>query len=257
VTQRRPIQALVLPLSILAGCFLLLEGLARGGAMPVTIPAPSEVWARFAAAPNVVWYHAAPTLYSAASGYAAALAVSLGLAALATLFDRSRGTIYNAAVILHSIPLIALTPLLVIWLGAGFQTRAIIAAIACFFPMLVGAIQGFRATDPGARELFLVLAARPWQRFLWLAMPSALPFLFSGLKIAAPSAVLGTIIAEWAGADRGLGILMLHALFAFQPPQVWIGIIACCVLAVLAYASIALLERIAVRGHPGSSDERA
>jgi len=248
---RRRLAAILLPTGILAAIALLLEGLQRAGMMPVTIPAPSEVWSRFAAAPEVVWYHAVPTLASAAAGYGVALSVSLGLAAAATLHDRSRGTIYNAAVILHSIPLIALTPLLVIWLGAGFETRAIIAAIACFFPILVGAIQGFRAVDRGARELFLVLAASPWQRFRLLAVPSALPFLFSSLKVAAPSAVLGTIIAEWAGADRGLGILMLHALFAFQPPQVWIGIIACCAVAIAAYFAVAALERAVVRWDAG------
>jgi len=249
------ISAIALPLLLAGGITLLLEAAQRAGLMPVTIPAPSEVWSRFAAAPEVVWYHLVPTLASASAGYGAALVVSLGFAAVATIVRRSAGTITNAAIILHAIPLIALTPLLVIWLGAGFETRAIIAAIACFFPILIGSIQGFRAIDAGAQELMHLLGANPWQRFRLLALPSALPYLFASMKIAAPAAVLGTIIAEWAGADRGLGILMLHALFAYQPPQVWIGIIACCVVAILAYFTVAALERLVVRGHAGDAAE--
>jgi NitT/TauT family transport system permease protein len=129
----------------------------------------------------------------------------------------------------------------------GLATRAIIAACACFFPILIGAVQGFKAVDEQASELFHVLSATPLQRFRLLAFPSALPFLFSGFKIAAPAALLGTIIAEWAGSNRGLGLFMLHALFAFQIEQVWASILVCSLLAVAAYGIVALAERAVIR----------
>jgi ABC-type nitrate/sulfonate/bicarbonate transport system permease component len=79
-----------------------------------------------------------------------------------------------------------------------------------------------------------------------LVLPSALPYLFAGLKIAAPSAILGTVTAEWAGADRGLGAMMLYALFSYDTVKVWLSVVATCVLAASAYGFVALIERYVV-----------
>ncbi len=234
------------PLALGVLLLLILEVLSRAGAFPITIPAPSEVWSKFAAAPSMLWYHLMPTLIAAGAGLGLAFVVSTGLAAIGSIHASSRQPIYNMTVIIHAVPLIALTPLLVLWLGAGLTTRVIIAALACFFPILVNAMEGFRATDATADEMLHVFAANRWQRLRLLVLPTALPYLFAGLKIAAPAAILGTIISEWAGADRGLGILMLHALFAFQPPQLWLGIVICILVATSAYALVAALERLAV-----------
>src|SRR5262249_45058930 len=162
----------------------------------------------FAADPETLWYHVWPTVLAALWGYAIASGVAVGCAALAIVLPGTAPTIYNVAVIIYSIPLIALSPVLVTWLGTGTAVRITIAALAGFVPVLVGAIQGFRAVDRSSSELFKLLAARWWQRLLYLSLPSALPYLFSGLKVSAASAVLGAIVSEWAGAERGLGVMM-------------------------------------------------
>ena len=141
------------------------------------------------------------------------------------------GPIYNFGVTIHSIPIIATAPLLALWLGTGPQVQIAIAALASQFPMLVGTIQGLQAADARQRELMHVLAASRWQMLRYLLIPSALPYLFAGFKIAAPSAVLGAITAEWAGADQGVGAMMLYALFSYDTPKVWLSVVLTCLLA--------------------------
>jgi len=92
-------------------------------------------------------------------------------------------------------------------------------------------------------ELFHVIAASRWQRLCKLALPSALPYLFAALKIAAPLALLGTLIAEWMGTDRGLGAMIVYALFSFNVPLAWLAIVTVCALSALAYGLIALAEQ--------------
>jgi NitT/TauT family transport system permease protein len=241
-----PLRNAVLPLLATFGCLAVWEAAQRAGLLPVTVPAPSAIVTALIANRSAILFHLGPTLAAAGAGYGFAALVTVALAGLATVVPRAAPGVVGAGIILHSIPLIALTPLLVLWLGPGVATRSVIAAFACFFPILIGALQGFKASDANAEELFHVIAASPLQRFRMLAFPSALPFLFSGFKVAAPAALLGTIIGEWAGASRGLGLFMLNALFAFQIEQVWASIVVCSLLAVAGYGIVALAERVVI-----------
>ncbi len=144
-----------------------------------------------------------------------------------------------------------------IWLGTGMISRIVLATIAAFFPLCVGALQGFKAVDRNAGELFHVLSASRRKRFLKLTLPTALPYLFAAFKVAAPLSILGALIAEWINADRGLGIMMIYALFSFNVPLVWLTIITVCALAMLAYGGVALAERLIVRWESGGMADRA
>src|SRR6202030_2868631 len=156
------------------------------------------------------------------------------------------GFIYNVGGMLNSIPIIATAPLLALWLGTGPQVQIAIAALASQFPMLVGTMQGLQAADARQRELMHVLAGSPVQTLRYLLVPSALPYLFAGFKIAAPSAVLGAITAEWAGADRGVGAMMLYALFSYDTPKVWLSVLLTCLLAGTGFGIWALIERVVI-----------
>ena len=242
-----------LPIGVVLGVGTWLELAKRGGKLPITIPAPSEIWLSLLNDADVLIYHLGPTAFAASVGFFTSLLVALSLAGLASIYRRLEAGIVSSGLVIDSIPLIALTPMLMLWLGKDTASRATIAAIAAFFPMLVGSVQGFKAVKSNAGELFHVMAASPWQRFLKLSVPSALPYLFSAFKIAAPVAVLGALIAEWAGADRGLGTMMVYALFAFNPPQVWLTIIATCLMAIGGYGLIAGLERLVVHWDTGGT----
>jgi ABC-type nitrate/sulfonate/bicarbonate transport system permease component len=186
-------------------------------------------------------------LTTAGIGFFAALIVTMLAASLAVSLRAFYNPVYNVGILLHSIPVIALAPLLALWIGTGPAMRVVIAALACEFAMLVGMMQGLRAADKTQRELMHVMAATPFDTLRFLLVPAALPYLFAGFKIGAPAAILGAITAEWAGADRGVGALMLSALFAFDTPKVWLSVLLTCVLAAASYGIWAAIEQRAVR----------
>lgn len=230
----------------IAAMLLLVEYVKRVGYLPVTVPAPSQIWAALLANPRGIGSALAETTVNAVTGYAIAMVVALGAAFIGVLVGGLRSSIYNFGAGLSSIPLIATTPLLALWLGNGSLTRSLIAALACYFPLLVGAMQGFRAYEVNHMELFHVYSASRWRVFQSLILPSSLPYLFAGFKVAAPLAVLGSLTAELTGAENGIGVLMLSALFSFDTKQVWLTVLISCALSAAGYAIWALVERIAI-----------
>ena len=245
--QHRIVRAILGPVAVGVILVGLLEILKRRGMLPITVPAPSEVATAFAQDWGDLLYHAQPTVLSAATGFVIAAALALTLGSVAVSWRRSERGILRFAILVDSVPMIALTPILTIWVGNGLAPRVILAAIASLFPLIIAVISGLKSTDRNVSELFHLLGASRAQRWRKLALPSALPFLFAGLKIAAPLALLGALIAEWVSADRGLGIMMTYALFSFDVPQAWMTIVAVCALAMLAYGCIAALERVVTR----------
>jgi ABC-type nitrate/sulfonate/bicarbonate transport system permease component len=223
-----------------------IEGAKHAGFLPVFVPAPSEVAMEIWNTPRLVTQNLAPTAWKASMGYLIAACIAIFAGSVAVSCRALYGPIYNSGVILHSIPIIATAPLLALWIGTGPQVQITIAALASLFPLLVGTIQGLQAADPRQRELMHVLSASSTQTLRFLLVPSALPYLFAGFKIAAPSAVLGAITAEWAGADRGVGAMMLYALFSYDTPKVWLSVFLTCFLAGGGYALWSLVERFVV-----------
>lgn len=238
----------VAPVAIVAALVAVWQAVKLAGWLPITVPAPTEIAAAFSRSWADLFYHMLPTVLSAAAGFALATLAALVLGAIAVSWRKSEPTILKLGIVVDSIPLIALTPILMVWIGNGLASRIVIATIAALFPLIVGVVQGFKAVDRNVSELFHILAASRWQRLVKLAFPSALPYLFSALKIAAPLAVLGALIAEWVSADRGLGIMMIYALFSFDVPLAWLTILAVCMVATIAYGLVALAERIVLGG---------
>jgi ABC-type nitrate/sulfonate/bicarbonate transport system permease component len=224
----------------------LLEVAKRIHLLPIFVPAPSEVMWEIWKTPRLVTDNLVPTAWKAAAGYGIAASIAIVAASIAVSLRALYGPIYNISVIINSVPIIATAPLLALWLGTGTQVQIAIAALASQFPMLVGTIQGLQAADSRQRELMHVLHASRSQTLRYLLIPSALPYLFAGLKIAAPSAVLGAITAEWAGADRGVGAMMLYALFSYDTPKVWLSVALTCLLAGAGFGIWAAIERVAV-----------
>lgn len=222
----------------------LLEAMKYVNLLPVFVPAPSQVLNEIVQSPRLVTANLAPTASKAIIGYFIAAGIAVVAGAIAVLVRALYGSIYNVGVTLHSIPIIATAPLLALWLGTGPQVQIVIAALACQFPVLVGTMQGLQAADARQRELMHVLSASRTQTLRYLLIPSAVPYIFAGLKIAAPAAVLGAIMAEWAGAERGVGAMMLYALFSYDTPKVWLSVLLTCLLAASGYGLVVLVERI-------------
>lgn len=243
---RKNLGLTIAPGAVVLSLLILWEGLGRAGGLPITIPHPSQIAAAFGEQWDDLAYHAAPTLGVAVAGYFLAMGLALLGGAVTLMWRRAERPIFNLGLIIDSMPIIALAPILIIWLHNGAPARIALATIAALFPQLVGAIQGFKATDRHAAELFHVLAASPRQRLFKLALPCALPYLFAAFKIAAPLAVLGTLFGEWAGGDRGLGMMMVYAMYSFDPPVVWMTILAVCGFAIGGFGLVALIESLLI-----------
>jgi ABC-type nitrate/sulfonate/bicarbonate transport system permease component len=244
-----------LPFAVVVILVVLFQAAAVAGALPPTIAGPGKIMATLIADHRTIWFHVEPTLLTASTGLIIATLVSLGLGFLVYVFKTLEGPVLTVAAVLTSIPMIALAPALVTLMGLSLATRVTITAVICAFPMIVAAVQGLSATSAASKELFTVLAASPWQRFRMLALPTALPYLFLGAKIAAPLSLLGSLIAEWTGAEQGLGVYMLNAMFSLQIPQLWTSVVVACALSMAAYGLIALIEALALPGQsaPGEA----
>ncbi|GAA4337818.1 hypothetical protein GCM10023144_34080 [Pigmentiphaga soli] len=235
------------PLDVAAAALALLQCAGLAGLLPPTIPSPAAILRALQQDYPLLAGHTAATLEAAAVGFAAALAVGLVLMAIVAFVPPLESLVYNAALILHTLPLLVLAPILVIWFGLGMEARIIISALAAYYAILMGALHGLRASPRSAGELMRLLSASRMQVFRKVTLPYALPALFAGVKIGATGAVLGAVIAEWTGAERGLGVMMAYSLFSFQVPRVWLTMFTMMVVAVAVYALVQAAERRLLR----------
>jgi ABC-type nitrate/sulfonate/bicarbonate transport system permease component len=218
---------------------------------------PTTLWPEPSTIASTLWKlrgayltNAGTTLHEAALGFSVATGVAI-IAALASQWVASlSAVIQNLAIALYAMPLLALAPALVLWTGAGLATKVIIAALASFFPILINLTQALRTTSPQALELMRSAGASRWQAFRYVELPYALPMLFSGLMIAGPTAVIGAMLAEWVGANQGLGILLVDSMQEFQIPELYGCMIVASLLSLLIYLLFALIGRRLFPWHP-------
>jgi NitT/TauT family transport system permease protein len=152
--------------------------------------------------------------------------------------------IYPWAIVLQTVPIVAIAPLLTIWMGFGLAPKVAIAAIICFFPMLVNSTRGLRAVSPQALELMQILSASKMDIFFRLRLPSSLPYVFSGLKVASTLAVIGAIVAEFTGADRGIGYVVVAASYRIDTQLMFAGIAYSSAAGILFFNLVSGLEKL-------------
>jgi ABC-type nitrate/sulfonate/bicarbonate transport system permease component len=237
------------PLALGLVLLLAAEMAGRAGWLPATVPSPGLVAKTLVEDIGLLWFHAQATLLAAALGFTIALLLCLVLIALVAFFPALESLIYNFALVLHTLPLLVLAPILVIWFGLGMETRVILSALAAYYAILIAGLHGLRASAGRVTELMHLLSASRAQVFRMVTVPYALPALFAGLKIGATGAVLGAVISEWTGAERGLGLMMSYALFSFHVPRVWLTMFATMLLAVCVYSLVQLVENRLLAWH--------
>ena len=148
-------------------------------------------------------------------------------------------------------PILALAPLIALWFGTGLGSRVLICALICYFPIAVGTMVGIRSVDPRLIELGRSLRATRWQRLTRIEVPSALPQIMGSLRVGVTLAVVGAIVAEWAGGDRGLGVLINLARGSmFDIPLMFATLFTIALLGVTLYLIVVALERRLIRPHP-------
>jgi NitT/TauT family transport system permease protein len=190
------------------------------------------------------------TLLEAALGLALGGALAVALGALMAASRAAERGLYPLAIQVKLTPAIALAPLLIAWLGFGPAPKVVVAALISFFPFLVGTISGLRAAEPGALEVARSLGASAAETFLAVRLPWALPHLFAALRVSASLALIGAMVAEWLGADRGLGHLVMQANANLDMPGLFAAVVVLAALGALLNLCIGAAERRALDWHP-------
>ena len=230
------------------GAFLLIwkAVVVIGGYPDFILPAPEVVGERAVRAiqSGVLWEHTAATLTEVVLGFAlgASLAVAVGTAlGKSVLIERALSPYIVAA---QAVPILALAPLLDIWFGGGLLARVAICALIVFFPIAIATMVGIRSVDPLLTEMLRSLGATPAQRTRLLEIPSALPVIFGGLRVGVTLAVIGAVVAEWAGARTGLGVLVLIANQGlFDTPLMFVALATLAIIGLAFYGLVVLVER--------------
>lgn len=209
------------------------------------LPAPAAVAEAMWTERADLWFHGRATIAAALIGLALAVVGGLALAALIAASRAAELTIYPWVVATQAVPLLALAPIVAIWTDFGVA-QVLVAFLITFFPIVVTGVDGFRSTDPELlRAARSMGASRTW---LWrhVTFPSALPALFSGLKLAAVFAVTGAVVAEYVGADRGLGYLAEISTAQFDTVLAFAAIVWLAVIGVGFFVAAAVAERLAL-----------
>ncbi|MBB4664752.1 ABC transporter permease [Conexibacter arvalis] len=241
----------------LARGLVALSGIAGGIALwwavvtvfdvaPYVVPPPGDVWRSLTGDFGLLMDNLWPTAQEALLGFAIGNVLAI---AIAIVFVHSRTverSFFPVAVFVQTLPLVAVAPVLVLMLGNGMAPKVVIAALMTLFPTLVNMVRGFNAISPQTVELFRVMSASKADLFWRARTYAALPFLFTALKIASTSAVIGAIVAEWIGADEGLGYLIINATYNFQTPLLYSTMIVASLFALLLFALIGIVERLVV-----------
>jgi NitT/TauT family transport system permease protein len=183
------------------------------------------------------------TLAEALSGLMVGTAVGLGLAILITFWTRLEQGVLSLAILVKSTPVIAIAPILTIWLGFGPAPKVVVTALLTFFPVLINALSGFRDVDKAVIDYLRSLDASPREIFVHVRWPGARPYLFAALKVVVPLAMIAAVVAEWMGASSGLGRQMWLAYTNLNMPALFAAVFVLTLLSTSLYQGVVRLER--------------
>ena len=234
-----------LSILLLAGLVALWQGVASLPSVDdLTLASPAETLRALADDWSLLADNARVTLVEVLLGLAISVAAGLAFAVAMHLSRVLREAAYPLLIASQAIPIVVLAPIFVLAFDYGIGPKLAIVALICFFPITVNVLDGLRSVEPDLLKLMRSLGASRLQTLRKVELPSALPFFFSGLRVAATVSVIGAVFGEWAGADEGLGRLVLLGNNQLQTPRVYAGIVILTLMAVALFALVALAERV-------------
>jgi putative hydroxymethylpyrimidine transport system permease protein len=200
---------------------------------------------------DLLWRHSLYTLQEALLGLFLSVLFGVLLASLMEGSRLAKRTLYPLVIASQTIPIVALSPVMVMWFGYEIWSKVAVVILFTIFPVTVGAVDGFRQTDPGTLELMKTMGASNGQIFRKLKIPSALPSFFTGLKVAATFSIGGATIGEWLGADSGLGMYTKRASSQMRSEALFAGVLVLSCLGIAMFLAALLLEKRVVRWQNG------
>ena len=248
-----------LPPAILVAAFLSAWQVATQvlGLPTWLLPSPVDIGEALVSSSQLLARHGWVTLQEVLIGFALSFVVGVALA-IAIAYSRTvEKAVYPFVVASQTIPVIAIAPILLIWFGYGLLPKVIVVGLICFFPIVVNMVDGLRSVDPDLVNLMRSMGASRWQIFAKAQIPSSLPFLFSGTKIAIAVSVIGAVIGEWVGASAGLGYFMVRSAAQFQTPRVFAAVVVLSVMGIALFVAAGLSERHLLPWHQSQRRRRA
>ena len=237
-------RAILVPLSLFLA-ILLWDAVVRLGNFPSFIlPSPGLVWKRWwqVLGDGSLLRNALITLGEVLSGLVLGVSFATVLGYLLARFPAVERLLSPYVVASQSIPIVAIAPLLVIWFGPGLFSKVLICALIVFFPVLVNTVVGLRSVPEDLRDLMRSLKATTWQTLRLLEIPAALPVFLGGLRVGATLSVIGAVVGEFVGSDRGLGFMINRARGQYDTALVFVAVISLVMMALALYGSVVILE---------------
>ena len=229
------------------------ELLVRGLEVPLVIlPAPSVIWDRFWDSLPILWADFVQTIIKGAlSGYVIGCGAAFLMAIAVDRWDFLRLGLLPVGNFVAALPIVGTAPILVMWFGFDWHSKAAVVVVMVFFPMLVNTVAGLREATAMQRDLMETYAATYWQSFLKLRLPAAMPFIFNGLKISTTLALIGAIVAEFFGSPTlGMGFRISTSVGQLSLDMVWAEIVVAALAGTAFYGLVAMIEKLVTFWHP-------
>ncbi|MDF0597559.1 ABC transporter permease [Psychromarinibacter halotolerans] len=237
------------PLAVwtLIGLLLFWEAYVRLANVPAFIlPAPSAIAQEFRAYGHRLFPNALVTMFEVVFGFTCAVLIGVPLAVAIVYSKFIQKGVYPLIVASQTIPKVAIAPLLLTWFGYGMTPKIVIVILLSFFPIVINSVMGLRSASDEMIHLARSMGASAWQTFWKFRLPHALPSIFAGLKLATALSVIGAIVAEFIGADKGLGYLILIAGSNFDVARQFAAIICIALIGMCFFFTLEMVERFAI-----------
>jgi NitT/TauT family transport system permease protein len=238
-------QDVLLPIGVFVVLLIVWEAAVQFFDIPVyLLPAPSVIWTDSVALAGTMGEHTLATLSTVIVGFIISIAISLPLAVFMTSSPVISSAIYPLLVLTQSIPKVALAPILVVMLGANELPRLVITFLVTFFPLVIAIAIGLMSVPDELIELGRSFKASKLQELYRIRLPYAVPFIFSGLKVAIALAVVGAVVGEFVNADKGLGYMIITATAFFKTPVAFGALILLSIMGIVLFQVVVIIERI-------------
>lgn len=215
-----------------------------GGIEKYILPAPSDVMKVLIKDFKTMIPHILATLYEGLVGFLIAIGLSIILAVIMDMVPLIKRALYPVLVISQTIPTVALAPLFIIWFGFGALPKIIVVVIVCFFPIVISIVDGLEGVDKDLINHFKLMGASKLNVFLHLKLPYGMINFFSGMRIAATYSIMGAVIGEWLGGDRGLGVYMTRARSAYALDKMFASIVIIVAISMGIFLLVSLMEKV-------------
>lgn len=206
------------------------------------LPSPSTIFFEVGKNISYLSYHLAMTILEAIIGLVIATITGFILACIFVYFNNIENLMLPYFVASQSIPIVAIAPLFILWFGNGLASKIAMATLMCFFPITVSTSRGLRLVSTEQIDLFRVHAATRWKIFTKLRLPVAIGQIFTGIRVSSALAMIGAIVAEYSGADRGIGYVIMQSTYRLETPLLFSGIILTCLFGFMFFLFVVFVE---------------